>query len=205
MARPRLLASGTTRLSEPFFSRSFSALAMLAAASISAGSASEVPATTSGRLAATRASAMRWARAFASASRPSTAGALGSMAWATAKPMRARSAGAACTHSSATSSSLVSASEAMNSGYSACWPMFFTAASSHGCTFIASAMASALPLVAWRTARATRAAVWVRSSPSTNTASWSSMSRRVGTGSGLLFSTFRARRTRASSPASIPE
>jgi hypothetical protein len=36
MARPRLLASGTTRLMEPFFSRSFRALAMFAAASISA-------------------------------------------------------------------------------------------------------------------------------------------------------------------------
>ncbi|MNH17599.1 hypothetical protein D3C79_772810 [compost metagenome] len=80
MAIPRLLASGTTRLSEPFFSRSFRALAMLAAASISALEPSEVPATTNGRLAATRASAMRLARARASASRPSTAGALGSMA-----------------------------------------------------------------------------------------------------------------------------
>ncbi|MNZ86295.1 hypothetical protein D3C78_1051120 [compost metagenome] len=132
MAIPRLLASGTTRLREPFFARSLRALAMLAAASISALEASEVPATTSGRLAATRASAMRLARARASASRPSTAGALGSMAWATAKPIRARSSGAACTHSSATSSSLVSARLAMNSGYMACWPMFFTAASSHG-------------------------------------------------------------------------
>ncbi|KWV89946.1 hypothetical protein PFLmoz3_00426 [Pseudomonas fluorescens] len=59
IARPRLLASGTTRLMEPFLSRSLRALAMLAAASISALEPNEVPAMISGRLAASRASAMR--------------------------------------------------------------------------------------------------------------------------------------------------
>ncbi|MCY1525385.1 hypothetical protein D9M68_603630 [compost metagenome] len=166
-----LLASGTTRLREPFFSRFFSALAMFAAASISALLPSEVPETTSGRLAATRASAMRWARAAASGSRPATAGALGSMAWATAKPRRARSSGAACTHSAATSSRRVASRLAMNSGFISCWAMVFTAASSQGWIFIAAAMSSPLPLTDWRRARAIRAAVWVRSSPRTNTAS----------------------------------
>ncbi|KAF1018627.1 MAG: hypothetical protein GAK37_03809 [Pseudomonas sp.] len=204
MARPRLLASGTTRLMEPFLSRSFKALAMLAAASISALEPSEVPAMISGRLAASRASAMSLASSRVWASRTSTAGALAYRAWATAKPMRARSSGAACTHSSATSSSLVSARLAINSGFSACWPMFFTAASSQGCTRMASAMSSALPFTDWRRARAIRAAVWVRSSPSTKMASWSSMSRMFGTGSGLSFSTCSTRRMRSSSPASIP-
>ncbi|MCY1295223.1 hypothetical protein D9M70_445520 [compost metagenome] len=200
-----LLASGTTRLREPFFSRFFSALAMLAAASIRAFSPREAPEMTSGRLAASRASAMRLTSSAASLSRPSTAGALGSMAWATAKPMRARSAGAAWTFSAATSSRRVAATLAMNSGFSASWATFCTAAMCQSWIFIEAAISVALPLTAWRRARAMRAAVWVRSSPRTKIASCFSTSRRVGTGSGPFCRMSRIRRRFASSWAAMPE
>ena len=53
-----LLASGTTRLMEAFFSRFFRAWAMFAAASMMLFSPSEAPLTISGRLPASRASAI---------------------------------------------------------------------------------------------------------------------------------------------------
>ena len=176
-AAPRVFASVEAMSRAGSLPWAFSAQATLAADWITAASPHPAPVTIRGRSAPCRALATRSAKAFSLSSELANAA---SMRCAIAKPVRAMSAGDAWKVASAMSSMRIGSTEARKTGLLLCWAWPRIPASCQSGMFASDAMEKLSLREAWRSASATRAAVFETSSPSTSTASAVSMSVSVG-------------------------